>query len=57
MATRWPPRIIYNDDTCTLRTAPEPHTVDSINVALDYPNGPRRMVLPERRVAVSWAAL
>ncbi|HCU34912.1 MAG TPA: hypothetical protein DGT21_05475, partial [Armatimonadetes bacterium] len=39
MAKRWPPRIIYNDDTCTLRTAPQPHTVDSINVALDYLKG------------------
>ena len=34
-----PPRIIYNDDTCTLRTAPPPHTVDSINMALDYLKG------------------
>ena len=36
---RWPPRIIYNDDTCTLRTAPEPHTVESLAVALDYLKG------------------
>lgn len=39
MAAKWPPRIIYNDDTCTLRTAPQPHTLDSINVALDYLRG------------------
>jgi len=39
MSTKWPPRIIYNDDTCTLRTAPQPHTVESINMALDYLKG------------------
>lgn len=39
MPSKWPPRIIYNDDTCTLRTAPPPHTVDSINMALDYLKG------------------
>ena len=33
------PRIIYNDDTCTLRTTPPPHTVDSIAHALDYLKG------------------
>lgn len=30
------PRIIYNDDTCTLRTVPPPHTPESIACALDY---------------------
>jgi len=39
MPTRWPPRIIYNDDTCTLRTAPPPHTVESVAHALDYLKG------------------
>ena len=39
MPTRWPPRIIYNDDTCTLRTAPQPHTVESVAHALDYLKG------------------
>ena len=33
------PRIIYNDDTCTLRTAPQPHTVETIACALDYLKG------------------
>jgi hypothetical protein len=33
------PRIIYNDDTCTLRTAPPPHTLDSLSYALDYLKG------------------
>lgn len=33
------PRIIYNDDTCTLRTMPPPHTVESISCALDYLKG------------------
>ena len=32
-------RIIYNDDTCTLRTAPPPHTLESISCALDYLKG------------------
>jgi hypothetical protein len=36
---KWPPRIIYNDDTCTLRTAPPPHTVESLAHALDYLKG------------------
>jgi hypothetical protein len=30
------PRIIYNDDSCTLRTAPPPHTVETLACALDY---------------------
>jgi hypothetical protein len=33
------PRIIYNDDTCTLRTAPPPHTLASLAGALDYLKG------------------
>lgn len=33
------PRIIYNDDTCTLRTAPPPHSLDSVRFALDYLKG------------------
>lgn len=33
------PRIIYNDDSCTLRTAPPPHTVETISCALDYLKG------------------
>ncbi len=33
------PRIIYNDDSCTLRTAPPPHTVESLSCALDYLKG------------------
>jgi len=33
------PRIIYNDDSCTLRTAPQPHTVETISCALDYLKG------------------
>ena len=33
------PRIIYNDDSCTLRTAPAPHTVETIACALDYLKG------------------
>ena len=30
------PRIIYNDDSCTLRTAPPPHSVETLSCALDY---------------------
>jgi len=33
------PRIIYNDDSCTLRTMSPPHTVESISCALDYLEG------------------
>ncbi|MBI4024188.1 MAG: hypothetical protein HY360_04350, partial [Verrucomicrobia bacterium] len=33
------PRIIYNDDSCTLRTAPAPHTVETLACALDYLKG------------------
>ena len=33
------PRIIYNDDSCTLRTAPPPHTLETIACALDYLQG------------------
>lgn len=35
------PRIIYNDDSCTLRTAPQPHTVKTLACALDYLKGTR----------------
>lgn len=37
--TRKIPRIIYNDDTCTLRTVPPPHSLDSLSYTLDYLNG------------------
>ena len=30
------PRIIYNDDTCTLRIVSPPHTIESVAFALDY---------------------
>ena len=30
------PRIIYNDDTCTMRTVPPPHSADSLSYTLDY---------------------
>lgn len=33
------PRIIYNDDSCTLRTAPPPHTVETLACALEYLKG------------------
>ena len=33
------PRIIYNDDTCTLRTASPPHTAETLSCALDYLKG------------------
>ena len=33
------PRIIYNDDSCTLRTAFPPHNVERIACALDYLKG------------------
>jgi hypothetical protein len=33
------PRIIYNDDTCSLRYVPEPHTVDKVGTAADYFKG------------------
>jgi len=33
------PRIIYNDDSCTLRTAPQPHTLETLACALDYLKG------------------
>ena len=33
------PRIIYNDDTCSLRTASPPHTVETLACALDYLKG------------------
>ncbi len=33
------PRIIYNDDSVTLRNAPPPHTLESLACALDYLKG------------------
>lgn len=39
MATPRKPRLIYNDDSCTLRSAPPPHSTDSISLALDYLEG------------------
>lgn len=33
------PRIIYNDDTCTLRIVPQPHSLDSLGHVLDYLKG------------------
>ena len=33
------PRIIYNDDSCTLRNVSQPHTVKSLSHALDYLKG------------------
>jgi len=34
-----PPRIIYNDDTCSLRYIPQPHTEEKIYTAVDYFRG------------------
>ncbi len=52
------PRIIYNDDTCTLRTAPPPHTVESLGMALDYLKGTQVDCLcwcvGEQQMAYSW---
>jgi hypothetical protein len=31
-----PPRLIYNDDTCSLRGVPPPHTPDQVRIAVDY---------------------
>ena len=39
MKLRAKPRIIYNDDSCTLRTTPPPHTAETISGALDYLKG------------------
>jgi hypothetical protein len=33
------PQIIYNDDTCSLRYIPEPHTMDKVGTAVDYFKG------------------
>ena len=33
------PRIIYNDDSCTLRNTPPPHTLESLGDAVDYLKG------------------
>lgn len=33
------PRIIYNDDSCTLRNSPTPHTIETLACALDYLKG------------------
>ncbi|MCC7519939.1 MAG: hypothetical protein IT578_12240 [Verrucomicrobiae bacterium] len=33
------PRLIYNDDSCTLRFVPPPHTVERISLAVDYLKG------------------
>ena len=33
------PRIIYNDDSDILRMVPPPHSVDSLNIVLDYLKG------------------
>ncbi|MBI4028702.1 MAG: family 10 glycosylhydrolase [Verrucomicrobia bacterium] len=33
------PRIIYNDDSCTLRNSPPPHTSETMACALDYLKG------------------
>jgi hypothetical protein len=30
------PRIIYNDDSCTLRNSPPPHTLETLACAVDY---------------------
>ncbi len=51
------PRIIYNDDSCTLRTAPQPHTLESINCALDYLKGTQvdcLCWLVGEQIAYSW---
>ncbi|MBI4026479.1 MAG: hypothetical protein HY360_15950 [Verrucomicrobia bacterium] len=52
------PRIIYNDDSCTLRTAPPPHTVETIAYALDYLKGTQVDCLcgcvGEQQLAYSW---
>ena len=36
MAKTAKPRLIYNDDTCSLRYIPKPHTVDKVHTAVDY---------------------
>jgi hypothetical protein len=33
------PRIIYNDDSCTLRNSPPPHTLETLGDAVDYLEG------------------
>jgi hypothetical protein len=33
------PRLIYNDDTCSLRYLPKPHTEEKIHIAVDYLKG------------------
>ena len=33
------PRIIFNDDTCSLRYIPKPHTEDKVGTAVDYFKG------------------
>ena len=39
MKTASPPRIIFNDDTCSLRYIPKPHTVAKVGTAVDYFKG------------------
>lgn len=39
MKTPTHPRIIYNDDSCTLRKVPPPHTVESVSWAVNYLKG------------------
>ena len=34
-----PPRIIFNDDSCSLRYIPKPHTQEKISTAVDYFKG------------------
>lgn len=39
MKLRRKPRIIYNDDTCSLRYVPPPHTERQISIPVDYLKG------------------
>ncbi|MBI4024179.1 MAG: hypothetical protein HY360_04305 [Verrucomicrobia bacterium] len=39
------PRIIYNDDTCSLRYVPPPHTARQISIPVDYLKGAQVDVL------------
>jgi hypothetical protein len=53
------PRIIYNDDSCTLSTAPPPHTLETVACALDYLKGSQVDCLcwcVGEQVAYSWAS-
>jgi len=54
------PRIIYNDDTCSLRTVDPPHTVDRVANALDYLRGSQVdclcWCLSAGDIAFSWAS-